>query len=160
MTNQTFKRAFITGAVALALGVPAVAVADDSTNSKTTTTTSQQSTGKQKATAIGAGTGAVAGAVVGGPVGAVVGAGVGAYVGNKGTDANGRVVDSDKTSSRADDQVRKAQAALNAHGFNLTVDGVYGPNTESAVRSFQGSNGLAQSGRLDDQTLSRLGVKS
>ena len=49
--------------------------------------------GKQKATAIGAGTGAVAGAVVGGPVGAVVGAAAGGVVGHEGTDANGKIRD-------------------------------------------------------------------
>ncbi len=167
---STFRHAMIAGAVALALGTAGACYADDSTNSKTspnatapataTTTTgsSTQMTGKDKATAIGAGSGAVAGALVGGPVGAVVGAGVGAYVGHKGTDANGHV--SDKHWSKNDDQVRRAQSALNDKCYNVSVDGRMGPNTESAVRSFQEKNGIAQSGSLDDATLNALGVKS
>jgi hypothetical protein len=123
----------------------------------TQTQTSQPMTGKQKATAIGAGTGAVAGAVVGGPVGAVVGAGVGAYVGHEGTDANGKV--SSAPSGTRDGTVRNAQAALNAHGFDAgAVDGQWGPNTQSAVLRFQADRGLPQSGTLDGATLSALGV--
>lgn len=163
MTQRHFRHALIAGAVALALGVPGISAADDSTNSKTqSTTASQPLTGKQKATAIGAGTGAVAGAIVGGPVGAVVGAGVGGYIGNKGTDANGKVDGNAKVASAAprDNQVSRAQMALNERGYSLAVDGIYGPNTESAVREFQGRNGLAQTGTLDQETLDRLGVTS
>ena len=169
--NATFKHAMIAGAVALAMGSAGACLADDTTNSKTTpnTTTATTSTdtssshmsGKQKATAIGAGSGAAVGAVVGGPVGAVVGAGVGAVVGHEGTDANGNVSDSHKHWSKSgDEQVRKAQAALNDKGFNVAVDGRMGPNTEGAVRSFQQQNGLVASGTLDDATLNALGVRS
>jgi len=162
MTQRHFKQALIAGAVALALAAPGIAGADNTTNTQADTTKTQPMTGKQKATAIGAGTGAVAGAIVGGPVGAVVGAGIGGYVGHEGTDANGKVDGNAKVASaaRADDQVRKAQAALNDRGFNLAVDGVFGPNTEKAVRDFQGNNGLAQTGMLDNETLTRLGVTS
>lgn len=116
---------------------------------------SQPMTGKQKATAIGATTGAVAGAVVGGPVGAVVGAGIGGVVGHQGTDANGKV----STTPASDNTVRSAQAALNDQGYNVgMVDGQWGPNTQSAVRRFQAERGLTQSGTLDRSTLSALGV--
>jgi phage tail tape-measure protein len=122
----------------------------------------QPMTGKQKATAIGAGTGAVAGAVVGGPVGAVVGAGVGGFVGHEGTDANGHVSDANRhisASHATDSTVRKAQAALNDEGYDAgTVDGRFGPNTESTVRRFQATSGLTESGTLDSSTLSALGV--
>ncbi|HEV8501717.1 MAG TPA: peptidoglycan-binding domain-containing protein [Casimicrobiaceae bacterium] len=169
--NATFKHAMIAGAVALAMGSAGACLADDTTNSKTTPntptattstdTSSSHMTGKQKATAIGAGSGAAVGAVVGGPVGAVVGAGVGAVVGHQGTDANGNVTDSHNHWSKGgDEQVRKAQAALNDKGFNVAVDGRMGPNTEGAVRSFQEKNGLVASGTLDDATLNALGVKS
>jgi murein L,D-transpeptidase YcbB/YkuD len=135
-------------AVALALVLSTSYAADDAK-------TSQPLTGKQKATAIGAGTGAVAGAVVGGPVGAVVGAGVGGYVGHEGTDANGKV----STAPATDTTVRNAQAALNAQDYDAgTVDGQWGPNTQSAVRRFQAERGIAQSGTLDGATLSALGV--
>lgn len=162
MTQRTFKHALVAGAVALALGVPGIAIAEG-TKSTTSqdTNASQPMTGKQKATAIGAGTGAVAGALVGGPVGAAVGAVAGGVIGHQGTDANGRVDGNAKVASStpSDERVRQAQAALNDRGFNLAVDGIVGPNTESALRSFQGSEGLAQTGTLDDETLARLGVR-
>jgi len=168
MKSSTFKHSLVAGAVVLALGSAGLSFADDSTNSKTTPNTaatntgsSMPMTGKQKATAIGAGSGAAVGAVVGGPVGAVVGAGVGAVVGHEGTDAHGHVSDNDSRHwSKGDAQVRKAQTALNDKGFNVSVDGRMGPNTEGAVRRFQEKNGLAQSGTLDDSTLNALGVKS
>ncbi|MBS0320939.1 MAG: peptidoglycan-binding protein [Proteobacteria bacterium] len=120
-------------------------------------------TGKEKATTIGAGTGAVAGAVVGGPVGAVIGAGVGAYVGHEGTNANGKVTNTgtshDSKMGWNHDDVSRAQTALNDKGYNVTVDGRYGPNTAAAVRNFQSDNGLAANGTLDDATLKALGVR-
>lgn len=126
---------------------------------------SKPMTGKQKATAIGATTGAVAGAVVGGPVGAVVGAGIGGVVGHEGTDANGKVTPStDKSSDRmatraSDDTVRSAQAALNDQGYSVgAVDGQYGPQTHGAIAKFQADKGLAQTGTLDSATLTALGV--
>jgi hypothetical protein len=127
----------------------------------TSSTTTAQPTGKEKATAIGAGTGAVAGAVVGGPVGALVGAGVGAYVGHEGTDSHGRPTDPNaRVTSRNDGTVRKAQAALNDQGFDAgAVDGRYGPATQTAVRRFQSSKGLTETGTLDNSTLNALGVQ-
>ena len=162
--KHTFKHAMVASAVALALGTSgAVFATDTDTKTQTSTTTqSQPMTGKQKATAIGAGTGAAAGAVVGGPVGALVGAGVGAYVGHEGTDANGKVDANNRSSKTAfhSDSVRKAQVALNGQGYSLSVDGVRGPATENALRDFQAKQGLAQTGQLDSETMSRLGVNS
>jgi len=166
MNQLHLKQSIIAGAIALALGASGTALANDNTNSKTsnntTSTTDTTMTGKQKATAIGAGTGAVAGAVVGGPVGALVGAGVGAYVGNKGTDAQGRVDGNATTAngngSYSNSDVRRAQVALNAQGYSLAVDGVHGPNTESAIRDYQAKHGLTENGSLDDATRQRLGV--
>jgi hypothetical protein len=160
-TKLNVKAAILASAISLALGISAAhAAGDATTQSNDTSATNGQSsgsmTGKQKATAIGAGTGAVAGAVVGGPVGAVVGAGIGGFVGHEGTDANGRTSASGAGSS--DSTVRKAQAALTDKGYTLAVDGRYGPNTQSAVRSFQEKNGLTATGSLDSPTLSALGA--
>jgi outer membrane lipoprotein SlyB len=146
-------------ALSLALVLSTAYAANDATttstdNSTTTTQAPAPMTGKDKATAIGAGSGAVAGAVVGGPVGAVVGAGIGAVVGHEGTDANGHVT----TSRMPDSKVRSAQTALNDRGYSVGVDGRWGPNTESAVRSFQAKNGLTENGKLDSATLNALGV--
>ncbi|HJU22811.1 MAG TPA: peptidoglycan-binding domain-containing protein [Casimicrobiaceae bacterium] len=56
--------------------------------------------------------------------------------------------------------VRSAQQALNEKGFNVgTVDGQMGPNTEAAIKKFQQSKGLPESGNLDEQTLAALGVE-
>lgn len=139
-----------TTALSLALVLSNSYAAGDAATSST-----EPMTGKQKATAIGATSGAVAGAVVGGPVGAVVGAGIGGYVGHQGTDANGHV----STSNSSDSTVRRAQSALNDRGYNVgTVDGRFGPNTQSAVRRFQAKSGLTETGTLDSSTLNALGV--
>ena len=143
-------------AVSLAL-VFSTAFAEGDTKTSTTDTSTQASqpmTGKQKATAIGAGTGAVAGAVVGGPVGAVAGAVVGGVVGHEGTDANGKVT----TPAAKDGSVRNAQAALNNQGYSVEVDGQWGPNTQAAVRRFQADHNIAPSGKLDNTTMAALGV--
>ena len=55
--------------------------------------------------------------------------------------------------------VRSAQQALKQKGFDAgAIDGQFGPSTKSAVREFQQAQGLPQSGELDQQTLSALGV--
>jgi peptidoglycan hydrolase-like protein with peptidoglycan-binding domain len=55
--------------------------------------------------------------------------------------------------------VRMAQQALNERGYNVgNVDGVWGPGTADAVRRFQQAQDLPDSGALDTQTLSALGV--
>jgi phage tail tape-measure protein len=147
-------------AISLALAVSSANAANDTPTTSTdpASTNAQNArpmTGKQKATAIGATTGAVAGAVVGGPVGAVVGAGIGGYVGHEGTDANGKVA----SAAGSDATIRDAQVALNDQGYSAgPADGRYGPNTQSAVRRFQAEHGLTQTGTLDSSTLSALGV--
>ena len=120
----------------------------------------QKMTGKEKATAIGAGTGAVAGAVVGGPVGAVVGGVAGAYVGHEGTDANGKVSSTSPSTRAPDGTVRSAQAALETQGYSPgAIDGQMGPSTRSALIKFQADKGLTPTGSLDGATLAALGVR-
>jgi hypothetical protein len=126
-------------------------------------TNARPMTGKEKATAIGAGTGAVAGAIVGGPVGAVVGGVAGGVIGHQGTDARGRVDTSDTSPARAsssmasDSSVADAQNALNGKGYDAgPADGVMGPNTRAAIMKFQADNGLPQTGSLDQATRDAL----
>lgn len=58
------------------------------------------------------------------------------------------------------DEIRQAQMALNKRGFNAgRQDGVWGPDTESAVRDFQKSRGLDVTGRLDERTMKELGIE-
>lgn len=48
------------------------------------------------------------------------------------------------------------QKALNRHGANLKVDGKFGKNTEEAVKAFQKSKGLPQTGVVDTKTAAAL----
>jgi peptidoglycan hydrolase-like protein with peptidoglycan-binding domain len=53
--------------------------------------------------------------------------------------------------------VRDAQIALRDAGFEPgRIDGVMGPRTQAAVREFQASHGLPQTGMLDKSTQQRL----
>ena len=55
--------------------------------------------------------------------------------------------------------VRSVQQALKQKGYDAgSIDGHVGPSTEKALRDFQQAQGLPQSGSLDAQTLSALGV--
>jgi hypothetical protein len=149
------KQILSAGAVSLALAVSS-AYAND------TNTQAQPLTGKEKATAIGAGSGAVAGAVVGGPVGAVVGGVAGGIIGHQGTDANGRVTSTDKKTGAmpSDSAVLNAQTTLNSRGYDAgPADGVMGPSTRSAIMKFQADNKLPQTGALDGPTVTALNTK-
>jgi peptidoglycan hydrolase-like protein with peptidoglycan-binding domain len=56
------------------------------------------------------------------------------------------------------DGVRKVQLALQKKGINPgPVDGIYGPLTKEAVRSFQSRYGIKATGDVDNQTLFALG---
>ncbi|MCW2506264.1 MAG: N-acetylmuramoyl-L-alanine amidase [Actinomycetia bacterium] len=52
--------------------------------------------------------------------------------------------------------VKAVQTRLVAKGFPLTVDGGFGPGTESAVKQFQTASALPSDGVVDPRTLSRL----
>ena len=58
-------------------------------------------------------------------------------------------------------EIMQAQQALNQKGFDAgKADGILGPRTKRALSSFQQSQGLQRSGRLDDKTLMALGVSN
>ena len=52
--------------------------------------------------------------------------------------------------------VPSLQYLLRANGRSVTVDGIFGPNTEGAVRAFQQSKGLAVDGIVGPNTWSAL----
>jgi photosystem II stability/assembly factor-like uncharacterized protein len=57
------------------------------------------------------------------------------------------------------DTVKRAQAALNAAGYNVgTPDGQAGTRTVAAIRQFQAAKELPQTGKFDDATLTALGL--
>jgi peptidoglycan hydrolase-like protein with peptidoglycan-binding domain len=52
--------------------------------------------------------------------------------------------------------VPSLQYLLRANGRTVTVDGIFGPNTEAAVRAFQQAKGLAVDGIVGPNTWSAL----
>jgi len=55
--------------------------------------------------------------------------------------------------------IRTLQFLLRARGHNLTVDGMFGPATEAAVKAFQTSKGMTADGIMSAQTWSTLIVQ-
>lgn len=59
------------------------------------------------------------------------------------------------------DQVRKIQQALDKEGFKSGhVDGIWGHETQNAVKQFQQSKQLPATGQLDEQTVADLGLNT
>ncbi|MVX65721.1 glycoside hydrolase family protein [Clostridium chromiireducens] len=58
----------------------------------------------------------------------------------------------DITWSRLIDEIKDIQTALNTHGYNLTADGIAGPNTYNALTEFQKENSLATDGIVGSET--------
>ena len=54
------------------------------------------------------------------------------------------------------ERVKTIQYLLRARGYTLTVDGIFGTGTESAVKSFQTSQGITSDGIVGAQTWERL----
>jgi peptidoglycan hydrolase-like protein with peptidoglycan-binding domain len=59
------------------------------------------------------------------------------------------------------EQVKAVQQALKDKGHDPgAVDGKMGPKTQAALRDFQSKEGLTASGRLDADTMAKLGVQA
>ena len=54
------------------------------------------------------------------------------------------------------DWVKVAQARLLMYGYQIEVDGDFGPNTKNAVISFQASYGLTKDGIIGPKTWAKL----
>lgn len=52
--------------------------------------------------------------------------------------------------------VRSLHYLLDAHGAGLILDGIFGPRTNAAVRTYQGSHGLVVDGIVGPQTWQAL----
>ena len=60
-----------------------------------------------------------------------------------------------KTNSRGE-SVKWIQFELNKHGYNLTVDGIFGIKTTTAVKDFQKKNNLTVDGIVGKNTIAKL----
>lgn len=68
---------------------------------------------------------------------------------------------SDTMKSGNREQVKSAQEALKQKGFDPgAADGVMGPKTRAALKDFQKQEKLNETGRLDAETMSKLGVQA
>lgn len=65
--------------------------------------------------------------------------------------------DVDATAS-SNAQVESVQASLAQEGYNVSVDGVWGPQSAEALRQFQQANNLDATGQINAQTLAALNV--
>jgi peptidoglycan hydrolase-like protein with peptidoglycan-binding domain len=54
---------------------------------------------------------------------------------------------------------KTVQSALNKEGYQLKVDGKMGKQTHAALRDYQSKNGLPATGKADDATMRKLGIK-
>jgi hypothetical protein len=55
-------------------------------------------------------------------------------------------------------ETREMQQMLVRQGYHITADGEYGPQTREALMEFQRKNGLQASGRMDNETMTKLGL--
>jgi hypothetical protein len=63
--------------------------------------------------------------------------------------------------SGGQEDIRQAQEALKNQGHDPgPIDGVMGPQTRQALRAFQSSNGLKQTGMLDSETKQKLNIEN
>jgi peptidoglycan hydrolase-like protein with peptidoglycan-binding domain len=62
-------------------------------------------------------------------------------------------------SGMSQQEVKALQQALKGQGENVTTDGVWGPDTQSALKHYQEQNGLPVTGQLDQATRSKLNLQ-
>jgi peptidoglycan hydrolase-like protein with peptidoglycan-binding domain len=66
----------------------------------------------------------------------------------------------DRPARAGSEQVKQVQQALKDKGHDPgDIDGVMGPKTQAALKDFQKKEGLKETGRMDRETMSKLGVE-
>jgi peptidoglycan hydrolase-like protein with peptidoglycan-binding domain len=114
---------------------------------------------------IGAGAGAVIGAVTGLSIleGVVLGAAAGGIVGavtDEDTINLGEPIWADADTPANKSAVSRVQAGLNRLGYEVgPTDGVLGPKTEAAIRSYQSDHELLVDGRPTDELARHIDVQ-
>ncbi len=76
---------------------------------------------------------------------------------------NGLVIDGiygDQSDAALEGEIKEVQKALVALGYSLEIDGMSGPQTEGAVRDFQGKHGLAVDAIVGGETAGALKLGS
>jgi peptidoglycan hydrolase-like protein with peptidoglycan-binding domain len=74
-------------------------------------------------------------------------------------DAGSTTPSTGSAATPSSDEVRQVQQHLKEKGGDVgAIDGVMGPKTRSALKSFQQQQGLTASGEIDSSTLTALGV--
>ena len=53
-------------------------------------------------------------------------------------------------------RVERVQTALDNSGANISIDGLWGPKTEAALKDFQKDHGLKATGRMNQETMKAL----
>lgn len=56
-------------------------------------------------------------------------------------------------------EIAEIQEALKRAGYDVAIDGAYGPVTEEAIRHFQRDNGLTEDGICGSETRAKLGIE-
>jgi peptidoglycan hydrolase-like protein with peptidoglycan-binding domain len=75
-------------------------------------------------------------------------------------DAGSTTPSTGSAATPSSDEVRQVQQHLKEKGGDVgAIDGVMGPKTRSALKSFQQQQGLTASGDIDASTLTALGVQ-
>ena len=85
--------------------------------------------------------------------------GTSSSTGTTATTVKGRVVTSPSDNVKLGDSgkgVEQIQTALKSAGYKVTVDGAFGPQTDTAVRAFQKKNGLSVDGVVGPKTWAKL----
>lgn len=79
---------------------------------------------------------------------------------DEGTDAEAAETEAAETEAAPHDAptITRVQSALNEAGFDLSVDGILGPNTRAALQEFQRRRDLPPNGLATQQTLRALGL--
>ncbi|WP_448206352.1 peptidoglycan-binding domain-containing protein [Azospirillum sp. sgz302134] len=65
-----------------------------------------------------------------------------------------------RSSTMSRTEVQHVQRALNSAGYDVRVDGKWGPSTQRALREYQQAHGLTATGRPDRDTLAALDTGS
>lgn len=77
----------------------------------------------------------------------------------RGRSTSSRASAASAAATRSNDMVKRAQEALIAAGYDVgTPDGAAGTKTVTEIRKFQTDKGIPVSGKLDDATLTALGL--